>query len=274
MDVLIVGAGSMGTWFGRAVDAAVAFADVDPDAAAAAADAVDGAEVAPIGLEGDGDNTADGGYDVVCLAVPMAYVTDAIATHADRAERAVVDVSGVMAPALEAMAEHAPDLERASLHPLFAPERAPGSIAVVRDADGPTIDALLAGLEARGNDLFETTAGEHDEAMETVQAATHAAVLAFALAAEPVPEGFETPIYEGLARLAEQVTEGTPRVYADIQTAFDGADAVSAAAAEIAAADADEFESLYREAAATWQGASDAADRPDGPASGNGGDST
>ncbi|AEH37453.1 NAD(P)-binding domain-containing protein [Halopiger xanaduensis] len=276
MDVLIVGAGSMGTWFGRAVEAAVAFADVDPDAAAAAADAVEGAEVAP--LAPDGSDARDD-YDVVCLAVPMAHVTDAIATHASRAERAVVDVSGVMEPALEVMAEHAPDLERASLHPLFAPERAPGSIAVVRDAGGPTIDALLAGLEARGNELIETTASEHDEAMETVQAATHAAVLSFALAAEPVPEGFETPIYEGLATLAEQMTEGTPRVYADIQTAFDGADAVSEAAESIAAADADEFESLYREAAATWQARD--RDRRDGDAdaqtretSDNGGDST
>ncbi|RKD97548.1 NAD(P)-binding domain-containing protein [Halopiger aswanensis] len=275
MDVLIVGAGSMGAWFGRAVDAAVAFADVDPDAAAAAADAVEGAEVAP--LAPDGADASDD-YDVVCLAVPMAHVTDAIATHASRAERAVVDVSGVMEPALEAMAEHAPDLERASLHPLFAPERAPGSIAVVRDAGGPTVDEVLAGLEERGNELIETTASEHDEAMETVQAATHAAVLSFALAAEPVPEGFETPIYEGLATLTEQMTEGTPRVYADIQTAFDGADAVAEAAASIAAADPDEFESLYREAAATWQ-TQDRAQNGDADArttatSDNGGDST
>ncbi|SER66844.1 prephenate dehydrogenase/arogenate dehydrogenase family protein [Natrinema salaciae] len=248
MDVLIVGAGAMGTWFGGAVDGRVAFADVDRDAAAAAADAVGGAVA---DLEGGAT------YDVVCLAVPMTHVTDAIADQADRAERAIVDVSGVMEPALEAMERHAPTAERASLHPLFAPERAPGTIAVVRDRAGPTTDDLLAGLETRGNALLETTAGEHDEAMETVQAATHAAVLSFALAAESVPDGFETPIYEELRRLARQVTGGTPRVYADIQATFDGADAVADAAAEIAAADTDGLESLYREAAANWHGGPD-----------------
>jgi len=243
MDVLIVGAGSMGTWFGAAVDAEVVFADIDGDAAAAAADAV-GGDIADL----EGERT----YDIVCLAVPMTHVAEAIAAQATRAERALVDVSGVMEPALAAMDRHAPDVERASLHPLFAPERAPGSIAVVRDRSGPVTDEVLATLEARGNDLLETTAAEHDEAMETVQAATHAAVLSFALAAKSVPEGFETPIYDALGRLARQVTAGTPRVYADIQATFDGADAVADAAAEIAAADPDELETLYRDAAANW----------------------
>jgi prephenate dehydrogenase len=236
----------MGAWFGDAVDARVAFADVDRDAAAAAAEAI-GGDVAD--LEGETS------FDVVCLAVPMAHVADAIAEQAGRAERAVVDVSGVMEPALASMERHAPDRERASLHPLFAPERAPGTIAVVRARSGPVTDDLLAGLEARGNDLLETTATDHDEAMETVQAATHAAVLAFALAAEPVPDGFETPIYAGLRRLVRKTTGGTPRVYADIQRTFDGADAVADAAAEIAAADAAELESLYRTATARWHDA-------------------
>ncbi|ELY43381.1 prephenate dehydrogenase/arogenate dehydrogenase family protein [Natronorubrum sulfidifaciens] len=247
MDVLIVGAGAMGTWFGRATDATVTFADVDEDAAARAAAAV-GADAGTTGLE-EIDS-----YDVVCLAVPMGHVVDAIADHADRAERAIVDVSGVMGPPLEAMATHAPDLERASFHPLFAPERAPGSIAVASDNPGPTIDALLERLVARGNDPLETTATEHDEAMETVQAATHAAVLSFALAADSVPDGFETPIYDGLSQLAEQVTEGTPRVYADIQQTFAGAEKVATAAERIADADPTTLESLYRQAAEQWHG--------------------
>lgn len=240
MDVLIVGAGAMGTWFGDAVDADVAFADVDPAAATAAADAVGGEAVS---LE---DETT---ADVVCIAVPLSRADEAIADHASRARAAIIDVSGAMADPLAAMARHAPDLERASLHPLFAPERAPGSIAVVRENTGPTTAAVLEALEARGNELVETTPEEHDEAMETVQSATHAAVLSFALAAEPVPEGFETPIYEELRAIARRVTAGTPRVYADIQETFDGAEAVADAARELADADHDEFEALYAEAA-------------------------
>ncbi|ELY60193.1 prephenate dehydrogenase [Natronococcus amylolyticus DSM 10524] len=240
MDVLIVGAGAMGTWFGDAVDSEVTFADVDPAAAVAAADAV-GGEAASLEDEGT--------YDVVCIAVPLSHADEAIAAHASRAGEAMVDVSGAMTDPLAAMARHAPDLERASLHPLFAPERAPGSIAVVRENAGPTTVAVLEALEDRGNDLVETTPEEHDEAMETVQSATHAAVLAFALAAEDVPEGFETPIYEELRGIASRVTAGTPRVYADIQETFDGAEAVADAAGALADADHDEFEALYAEAA-------------------------
>ncbi|ELZ07995.1 prephenate dehydrogenase/arogenate dehydrogenase family protein [Natrialba aegyptia] len=261
MDVLIVGAGAMGTWFGSAIDADVTFADLDHDAAVTAAAETGGSATvledgADAGVDGtpetDEATDATDAYDAVCLAVPMTHVTEAIAAHASRAERAVVDVSGVMAAPIEAMQRHAPDCERVSLHPLFAPARAPGSIAVVRDADGPATTALLDALAARGNELVETTAREHDDAMETVQAMTHATVLSFALAAESVPDGFETPIYEQLRTLAEHVTAGTPRVYADIQATFEGAEQVAAAAGAIADADATELESLYRDAAAQW----------------------
>jgi len=84
--------------------------------------------------------------------------------------------------------------------------------------------------------------------METVQTGTHAAVLAFAAAAEDVPEGLTTPIFDDLSAVAEQVTGNSPSVYAEIQATFDGADRVAAAAARIADADDEEFERLYREA--------------------------
>lgn len=245
MEVLIVGAGAMGRWFAEAVGTDVAFADVDEAAAAEAAEAVGGRAV-PLESEER--------FDAVCLAVPMTGIEEAVDAHAPQAEEALLDVSGVMGPALEAMADHTPEVERVSLHPLFAPERAPGSIAVVREQVGPVSDDLLSALEASGNELVETTASEHDEAMESVQAAAHAAVLSFALAADSVPEGFETPIYEELRNLAEQVTEGTPRVYADIQETFEGAEAVAEAADRLAEADPEAFESLYREAADRWQG--------------------
>ncbi|USZ73260.1 prephenate dehydrogenase [Natronosalvus halobius] len=249
MEVLIVGAGAMGTWFGEAiaddpsVDAMVAFADVDEDAAERAAETVAGTTA-----DLDGATT----YDAVCVAVPMGRVEASIEQHAKRAERAILDVTGVMATPLEAMAAHADDLERASLHPLFAPERAPGSIATVRAREGPVTDSLLSALESAGNRLVETTPEEHDRAMGSVQAAAHAAILSFALAAERVPEGFQTPIYDDIERLATYVTGGSPHVYADIQRTFDGADAVAEAARAIADADDEAFEALYDEATERW----------------------
>jgi len=239
MELLIVGAGAMGRWLAGSVDAEVAFADADPDAAAEAAAGVGGRAVA-----------LDAGeqFAVVAVAVPMGVATGAVATHAPKAREAIVDLAGVMAGPTEAMAEHAPDLERASLHPLFAPGNAPGRIAIVAENEGRAVGAIREDLAAAGNAFVETTPEEHDRAMETVQARAHAAVLAFGLATEAVPEGFGTPVYDALEELRTEVTGGTTRVYADIQEAFDGAEDVADAARRIADADAEEFARLYREA--------------------------
>ncbi|MFB6096090.1 MAG: prephenate dehydrogenase [Haloferacaceae archaeon] len=257
MRLLVVGAGAMGRWFARTVDADVAFADVDPGAAEDAAAALDGRAVPT-----DTDET----FDAVCLAVPMSVVEAAIADHAPRADAALLDLSGVMRGPVAAMRERAPDRERASLHPLFAPENAPGNLPVVVDERGPTVDALLADLADAGNDVFETTAAEHDEAMETVQARAHTAVLAYALAAEDVREEFHTPISGELQGLVETVTDGTPQVYREIQETFEGADDVAAAARRLANAEGEGFDELYRRAG-------DAGSRPGdgGSESGDGG---
>ncbi len=178
----------------------------------------------------------------------MPAASAAVAEYAPRAERALVDVTGAMAAPLAAMREHAPDLERLSLHPLFAPERAPGRVAAVPDAPGDRTAAVRAALEGAGNRVFETTAAAHDRAMETVQATAHAAVLAFALAAEPVPAAFATPVFDALVEAAAAVTGGDARVYADVQETFDGAEAVADAARRVADADREAFDRLYREA--------------------------
>ena len=241
MDLLIVGAGEMGRWFARtmAESASVTLADVDDATASEAAEEI-GADTTPL--------TDDQRFDVVCFAVPMSVHEEAITAHAFRGRQAVLDVTGRMDGPLRAMAREAPERERASLHPLFSAENAPGNVAVVRDGTGPAIEAVLDCFSEAGNTLVETSATEHDELMETVQAKAHAAILAFALASDEAPEGFSTPVYEGLEGLVEQVTGGSPHVYAEIQEAFDGASEVAEAARRIADADGAEFERLYREA--------------------------
>ncbi|UPW00480.1 prephenate dehydrogenase/arogenate dehydrogenase family protein [Halorussus gelatinilyticus] len=255
MKLLVVGAGEMGRWVGGVVaaeldDADVAFADTDPEVAEAAADAVGGRAV-PL--------STDESFEAVCVAVPMSAAGEAIERHAPNAERALLDVTGRMADPVAAMGEVAPDRERVSLHPLFAASNAPGNVAVVADESGPVTERILDALATAGNRLVETTPDEHDSAMETVQAGTHAAVLSFALAAEEVPEGLTTPIFEDLSAVAEQVTGNAPAVYAEIQATFDGADRVAQAAARLAdaAGDGDEFAQLYREASEERQNAAD-----------------
>jgi len=241
MDLLVVGAGAMGRWLGDALDAA-AFADADPAVAEAAAAAAGDARAVPV----DGAET----FAAVAVATPMTAAPGAVAAQAGRAERALLDVAGVMGPPVDAMREAAPDRERLSLHPLFAPANAPGNVAVVHDARGPVTDAVRDRL-ATTNHLFDTTPAEHDAAMETVQAAAHAAVLAYALAAEEVRPEFVTPVSGRLAAIVEEVAGGEARVYREIQSAFDGADRVADAARRIADADAERFDRLYAEAAAT-----------------------
>ena len=240
MDTLVVGAGEMGRWLARTVDRPVAVTDVDPAVAEEVAADLDEVRAVPA------DTTAT--FDVVCLAVPISAVADAVDHYAPRADRAMCDVSGVMRAPVTAMRATLPDRERLSLHPLFAAANAPGNVAVVADAPGPATDALRADLRAAGNHLFETTATEHDTAMETVQAAAHTAVLAYALAAADVREEFATPVSAALSDLVATVTDGTPRVYREIQGTFAGAERVADAARRVADAEGDAFDDLYREA--------------------------
>ncbi|MFB6154321.1 MAG: prephenate dehydrogenase/arogenate dehydrogenase family protein [Haloferacaceae archaeon] len=239
MELLVVGAGSMGRWVAETVDADVAFADADPETAARAAAALDARAVS---------TDTDESFDAVCLSVPISAVEGAVEAYAPRAERAMFDVTGVMGRPVEAMRAHLPDRERLSLHPLFAPENAPGNVAAVADAPGPVTGAVGEDLSAAGNVVFDTTATEHDEAMETVQASAHAAVLAYALAAAEVRPEFSTPVSEALGDLVDTVTSGTPRVYREIQESFDGAGRVAEAAARVADAEGTTFDRLYREA--------------------------
>jgi prephenate dehydrogenase len=243
MNTLVVGAGTMGRWFGECLagDHTITFADTSSEAAATAAAAIGGRTT---GVQDEES------FDLVCLAVPISTIESAITNQAPRATRAILDVSGVMAGPVRTMREVAPDRERVSIHPLFAPSNEPGNVAMVVESGGPCVTNVCEALEARDNHLFETSPEEHDRAMSTVQARAHAAVLAYALAREDIPTEFHTPLSGPLTDLVEQVTENTPRVYAEIQGSFPGAEMVAEAAQQIAEAadDPTAFAQLYTKA--------------------------
>ncbi len=240
MDLLIVGAGAVGQWVGSLWDGPVAFADADRQVAVQAAAHTQNASVADL----DGDSTAE----VVAVAVPMRVTREVIVEQADRAERVLVDFTGSMTEPLETMADVAPDLERVSFHPLFAPEHSPGRVAKSVGKPGPSVDDVTRTLVNAGNTIVPVEPAVHDDAMATVQGRVHATVLAFGLAAEPVPEELGTPVYEDLQALRERVTSGPAGVYADIQDQFDGIEDLQTAIDSLAEADRTEFESLYDDA--------------------------
>lgn len=242
MRALIVGAGEMGTWFAEVTREwlEMSFLDADPSRAERVAERYDADHKAPESIDR---------FDVVVTAVPMDATEESIAEYGPLADRAVIDVSGEMGGPMEAMRETAPKVERLSLHPLFAPENAPGNIPIVSENEGPIKARLIELLEAAGYNPFETTAEVHDRAMENVQAKVHAAVLAYALAAEPVDPRFHTPVSAGMSDLLDFVLHGNPRVYSDIQSRYAGAEDVADAATRLAAVStADAFEALYDEA--------------------------
>lgn len=245
MDALVVGAGDMGRWFGSVlhdVDDPVSLTMVDRDEATARA----AAETLECEYHTD---VPDRQFDLVCIAVPIPAASEAIETYSSVATGTMVDVTGTMAAPVSAMAAHAPDLDRASLHPLFAPANEPGNVALVTSSGGPHVDAVVAVLEERGNIVFETTPEEHDDAMRTVQARAHTAVLAYGLAGDSnIPDRFQTPVSETLSALVDQVTAGESHVYADIQAVFEGSADVAAAAEQIAEADRAQFTELFAEA--------------------------
>lgn len=240
MDLLVVGAGEMGRWFAQYCGAtSITYTDVNFETARAAAERH---QTRAISID------TQERFDVVCIAVPIIEVPSAISSHAEQAQKAIIDVSGEMQNAVNALQIHAADIERASFHPLFSAQNAPGNIPVVIDNEGPSITAIIESLEAAGNTVFSTSIQEHDQAMKTVQARTHAAILSFALAADPVDDRFHTTISKPLQKLVDDVTGNNPAVYAAIQERFDGAEDIAHFANQLASADSDTFEELYSKA--------------------------
>ena len=245
MRMLIVGAGTMGEWFGTLASewVSVEITDIDHTRAKAVADSIGvSARQQPI----------DSAVDIVVTAVPIPATVPVIEEYGQLANSAIIDVSGTMAEPIEAMRSVGPACELLCLHPLFSPDNAPGNIPMVVEHDGRIAEQLTELLEAAGNTCFQTTATEHDAAMRTVQSKAHSAILAYALSAEPVDDKFQTPISSQLNDLASSILSGESRVYADIQSYFSGRESSAGSADILAQADYREFQELFEAMALEW----------------------
>ncbi len=165
--------------------------------------------------------------DVVIVSVPIDVTEEVIrriGPHV-RPEGLLMDVTSVKAGPLRAMLEST----RASVlgtHPLFGPSvhSLQGQRVVVTPGRGDEWRRWLeAMLHARGLELVEATAEEHDRAMAIVQVLVHFAteVLGQTLAALGVPVAqtlrFMSPIYLMDLLLTARHFAQSPELYASIQ---------------------------------------------------------
>jgi prephenate dehydrogenase len=248
-EVLILGAGG---GFGRLLarllaDAGYRVTGVDPRLAAGApaeglaAHLVADASVTPGGALLERVSAAD--WVVSCMPSDATMRAFASLSPAMRGGAMFMDVLSVKEPICRLMAEGRGDIQCLSVHPMFAPSAgfANQNVALVRVRPGPSTaraEALIAGWGARTHVL---TAREHDTRTAMVQAATHAAILAFGMALESM--GYRagevlplsTPPHRILLALVARIATGNPDVYRQIQTENPLAAAARAALADAAA---------------------------------------
>ena len=229
-NVLILGAGG---GFGRlltrlCVDAGHRVFGVDPRLNApvdglAAHLAADGSAV-PEGEMRERVAAAD--WVVSCMPSEPTLRAFANLSPAMKPGALFVDVLSVKGPICRAMAEGRGDLECLSVHPMFAPSDplSGQNVVFVRVRPGPASAAVEALIARWGVRTHVMTADEHDARTAMVQAATHAAILAFAealramgyRAGDALP--ISTPQHRVLLALAARVAHGDDGVYRQIQS--------------------------------------------------------
>ncbi|HEX6340515.1 prephenate dehydrogenase/arogenate dehydrogenase family protein [Umezawaea sp.] len=168
--------------------------------------------------------------DVVVLALPepVALTAAAACAEAVRSGALLVETLSVqegVTRGLTALAEER-GAEVCGLNPMFAPSLgfAGNAVAAVRVVDGPRTAEVLGLVAGAGARVVEVTAEEHDRTTAVLQAATHAAVLAFgAVVADhgdpSVLLGLAPPPHLTLLTVLARITGGNPDVYWEIQTA-------------------------------------------------------
>lgn len=168
------------------------------------------------------------GADLVVLATPEAIAVRAIETLLPllRHGTLLVDTLSVKTPFATAIRESSSSAELLGINPMFAPSLgfAGRSVVAVPYSSGPQAARFLALIEQQGSTIVQLDAEAHDRACAALQAATHAAVLAFGLTL--VREGYDLasmeaiapPPHRALLALLARMLAADPEVYRDIQT--------------------------------------------------------
>jgi chorismate mutase/prephenate dehydrogenase len=205
--VVVGGAGRMGRWMQRFLDAqGYAAAVLDP--AAPDEDALGRKLLGRADL-------------VVCAAPPQRTAAWYRAWCESPPAGVVVDISSIKTPLVEPIrALQAAGARVASVHPMFGP-----AALVLRDADVVICDTGDAAATAAVEALFRPTTArlvrlpleEHDRLMADLLSLAHAAAIAFALALPQDDHPVHSTTFQALAGLASSAVRESPEVYYEIQ---------------------------------------------------------
>jgi len=142
-------------------------------------------------------------WPAATLLVETLSVQSAIAARLRDAPCQVLGVNILFAPSLDAHGR---------------------GIALIDIRHGEAVEAMIAMLTKTGARLVRLAAEEHDRAMASVQALTHAAIIAFGTALRDHADidrllAVATPPHRMLLGLLARIATGPPEVYLDIQHA-------------------------------------------------------
>jgi prephenate dehydrogenase len=219
---IVIGAGAVGTLFVKALSADVALIqafDIRP---------LQGAKQADAGAPGGELLAALKTADLVVLALPEAVTVAALRSVARHVPQhcLIVETTSVKTPLSQELERGALGRDCIGVNPLFGP-----SLGFA----GQTVASIDFGSTGAGRDIFHqclaragarvvnVSASQHDEAMAVIQAALHAALLAFGgvLEQSGMPESqlrlLATPPFRALLLLIARVFAQNPTTYFDIQ---------------------------------------------------------
>jgi prephenate dehydrogenase len=164
--------------------------------------------------------------DIVILAVPVAALSEAIATLRPHLRRGaiVLDVGSVkIGPARTMLAELPGDVEIVGTHPLFGPQSGRCGIAGLKIAICPIrgrsawrIAAFLRRVLRLK--VIMTTPEAHDREVAMVQGLTHL-IAKILVRMEPLPRRMTTASFDLLMRATEMVRHDSPAVFLAIEQA-------------------------------------------------------
>ncbi|MEM7479844.1 MAG: bifunctional chorismate mutase/prephenate dehydrogenase [Acidobacteriota bacterium] len=206
--VLVGGAGRMGRWMSRFLQAQ-GFATWAIDPAAHAEEDARGRELLPLA-------------DLVVCAAPPRVAVEWYRQWTEEPPRGlVVDIASIKTPLIEPIRRLQQAGARvASLHPMFGPSRTllRGADVVICDTgDEEATDQVSALFAPTTAHRVRLPLDEHDRLMGDLLSLSHAAAIAFALALPEDDHPVKSTTFQAFEALASEVVRESPEVYFEIQ---------------------------------------------------------